>query len=71
VILAAMDNWRGVIGANHLATRMAAPLVKANIDPNTGVASVRVYDLRRDHPPVCAECQFNEQHYARQGHPRR
>ena len=69
IVLLSVDNRRAEVGANHLATRMDAPVVKINVEPKYGIAAVRTF-----HPhgsaDVCLECNFTERQYQQQRHPR-
>jgi molybdopterin/thiamine biosynthesis adenylyltransferase len=68
-VIAGVDNWRADIGANRLALRMGARLVKVNVEPLYETLAVRCYDYRRPNG-ICAECQFSDAHYNAQKHPR-
>jgi hypothetical protein len=69
IILATFDNRRADIVSNRIAARMADRLIKVNVAPVVGVATVRAYDFRGG-SPLCVECQFGAHHYAAQRHPR-
>ncbi len=49
VVISSVDNWRGFIGANRLAMRMNARLLKLNVEPKLHCAAVRAYSLAQGH----------------------
>lgn len=69
IVIASFDNRRADIVSNRRAARMGVRLIKVNVEPALGVATVRAYDFRGD-SSLCAECQFGRHHYATQRHPR-
>jgi hypothetical protein len=69
LVVATVDNRRGDIGANRLASRMGARLLKINIEPELGTVTARAYDFRHA-TSMCGECQFGDRHYETQRHPR-
>ena len=68
-LIVSADNRRADVGANRLAARMRAPLLRVNVEPAYGVVSVRAFDFAKP-SPVCVECAFTADTYARQTHPR-
>jgi hypothetical protein len=68
-VIVSADNRRADIGANRLAWRMGAMLLKVNVEPLFNVVSVRAYDFRKP-SPLCAECQMSELQYVTQRHPK-
>jgi hypothetical protein len=69
VVISSVDNWRGFIGANRLAMRMNARLLKLNVEPKLHCAAVRAYSLGAG-ASLCGEDQMDDRHYADQLHPR-
>ncbi len=69
IIFLSVDNRRAEVGANHLATRMGAPIVKTNIEPAYEIAAVRAFHPQSS-AEVCLECNFTDRQYERQQHPR-
>jgi hypothetical protein len=69
VVVVSADNHRAIIGANRLAARMQARLVKANIEPKYNMVSLRCFDFRLSGAP-CIECQLTAASYRQQRHPR-
>ena len=67
-VLLSVDNRRAEVRANHLATRMDADVVKANVEPLYGVASVRSFHSRGSED-ACLECNFTDRQYEQQRHP--
>jgi hypothetical protein len=68
-LIVSADNRRADVGANRLAVRMRALLLKVNVEPMYGMVSVRAFDFRRP-SPVCVECAFSAETYSRQTHPK-
>jgi hypothetical protein len=69
VVVSTVDNWRGFIGANRLAMRMHARLLKLNVEPKLHCAAVRTYRLGPT-TSLCGEDQMDDRHYRDQLHPR-
>jgi hypothetical protein len=69
IVISSVDNWRGFIGANRLAMRMKARLLKLNVEPKLHCAAVRAYSLGAG-GSLCGEDQMDDRHYLDQLHPR-
>ncbi len=69
IVVSSVDNGRAFIGANRLALRMRARLLKLNVEPKMHCAAVRAYDLGPN-TSLCGEDQMDDRHYDDQLHPR-
>jgi len=70
VVITSVDNRRADVCTGRLAARMRVRLIKANVAPEYLMASVRAYDLRPERPALCLECQWTDDQYKEQRHPR-
>jgi hypothetical protein len=69
IVVSSVDNWRGFIGANRLAMRIGARLLKLNVEPQFHCAAARCYWLGPG-TSLCGEDQMDDRHYRDQLHPR-
>lgn len=69
LVITCVDNRRGDILANRLAVSVGAKLLKVNVEPSIGIVACRAFQFGIA-PTRCVECQFTDNHYQRQQHPR-